>query len=321
MVSPYTPVTIPKIRAGHGRISLVSYGSSAVFSEFAATYPLKLLAPRITRSGVAVVYLLTYGGGLVGGDEVQLFVNVDAQTVLVMLSQGSTKVFKLRPGQRLAIAQSNSRYSDPGNEPPIEPGSTMQNMTYTISAGGALFLLPDPVTCFRSASYNQTQTFRLSKDSSIVILDWLTSGRMSMGEEWAFSRYYSANELWVDGKRIAKDVMLLDDQQVDPVSKAQPRTMNDRLAPYSCYAMIILYGPLVAATVMHLSSLYNQISVFKTKTPDDMLWSLSPMTSGQGAIVRVAGKETETVKRWLSQALLGLREIVGGDVYKRAFQE
>lgn len=80
-------LAIPRIHAGNGRISLISYGSSAVFSELASTYPLKLLAPRITRDGVAVVYLLTYGGGLIGGDEVQLSVNVGSRTVLVMLSQ------------------------------------------------------------------------------------------------------------------------------------------------------------------------------------------------------------------------------------------
>ncbi|KAG6862419.1 hypothetical protein C0995_011859 [Termitomyces sp. Mi166 len=320
MQSPCSPAPIPRIHAGGGRISLISYGSSAVFSELVSTYPLKLLAPRIKRDGVGVVYLLTYGGGLVGGDEVQLSVKIDSRTVLVMLSQGSTKVFKVRPEHRLASTRPNSK--SPATE--MTAKATMQNISFTIAAGGTLLLLPDPVTCFRSASYNQTQTFQLSRNASIVVLDWLTSGRMSMGEEWAFSRYHSANEVWVEGKRVAKDVMLLDEEQlqVDSTNASEVpfRTMHDRLAPYSCYAMVILYGPLVERTIQHLTALYDQISIFKTKTPGDMLWSLSPMTSDSGAIVRVAGKETETVKRWLGQSLQELQDAVGREVYQKAFQ-
>ncbi|KAG5636352.1 hypothetical protein H0H81_008348 [Sphagnurus paluster] len=193
----------------------------------------------------------------------------------------------------------------------------MQNMTFSVSMDGALFLLPDPVTCFRAASYSQTQTFHLSKNASLVVLDWLTSGRMSMGEEWVFSRYHSTNELWAEGRRVAKDVMLLD-EQVNLTSNLPPRYMADRLAPYSCYAMVILYGPLVQYTIRHLSTQYDQISIFKTKAPAEMIWSLSPL-AGQGAIIRVAGKETEVVKTWLKQSLVDLQEAVGNDVYRIAF--
>lgn len=191
-------------------------------------------------------------------------------------------------------------------------------MTFHVESAGALFLLPDPVTCFQSASYTQKQTFHLSRDASLVVLDWLTSGRRTRGEDWAFSRYYSANEIWADGKRIAKDVMLLEDKEVYPPA---PRTLRDRLTPYSCYAMLILYGPLVQAIIEGMIAQYDRISVLKARAPPDMLWSLSPMTSGEAswAIVRVAGKETEEVKRWISQALGELQHIIGIDVYRRAF--
>lgn len=205
--------------------------------------------------------------------------------------------------------------------PPEATSVTMQNITFVVAARGALFLLPDPVTCFQSASYRQNQTFHLSRTSSLVVLDWLTSGRKSLGEEWSFSKYYSANEIWADGKRIAKDVMLLADDEVDPGAKLPSRTLSDRLAPYSCYAMVMLYGPLVQGAIRDMTAQYDQISVLKSKAPAEMLWSLSPMTWGEGggAVIRVAGKETEVVKKWLEQALLGLQEAVGADVFRRAF--
>lgn len=81
------PPLIPTIDAGGGRIILRSHGSNVAFSELSATYPLKLLSPRTTQDGVAIVYVLSYGGGLVGGDNLQLFVDVGPGGVLVLLSQ------------------------------------------------------------------------------------------------------------------------------------------------------------------------------------------------------------------------------------------
>ena len=85
-LSPSHPLR-RELHSGHGRIVVSSHASKAVFSELAATYPLKLLSPRTGSPGVAVVYVLSYGGGLVGGDEVILTVEVKDLARLVMLSQ------------------------------------------------------------------------------------------------------------------------------------------------------------------------------------------------------------------------------------------
>ena len=82
-----------KLEAGTGRICLSLLDSSAVFSELSATYPLKLLSPRTSPPDVAVVYILSYGGGLVGGDRVTLSVAVERGAVLVLLSQVCSPLF------------------------------------------------------------------------------------------------------------------------------------------------------------------------------------------------------------------------------------
>ncbi len=80
-------IDIPKLRGGTGRIVVSSHGSRATFSELSSTYPLKLLSPRAFDDAVALVYLLTYGGGLVSGDQVNLVVQVASSAKLVLLSQ------------------------------------------------------------------------------------------------------------------------------------------------------------------------------------------------------------------------------------------
>jgi urease accessory protein len=192
-------------------------------------------------------------------------------------------------------------------------------MDVVISHNSALFLLPDPVTCFRSASYNQNQTFRLSGDkSSAVLLDWVTSGRKSLGEEWVFSRYYSLNEVWVDGKKIVKDILLLEDS-IEDTKPLPQRRLRDKLAPYSCYATLILYGPLVQNIILSLNAEYETISVFKMNVPSELIWSISGISGGKGCVVRVAGKDTEGVKSWLGNALRKLEDVMSIDMYRRAF--
>lgn len=190
-------------------------------------------------------------------------------------------------------------------------------MYFTVSSGGGLFLLPDPVTCFRSASYSQIQTFNLAADASLVALDWITSGRKSRGEEWVFSRYYSVNEIVVDGKRVAKDVMLLENDE-EGATTLPVRTLASKMGPYACYATLLLYGPQVQGVIGALTEEYGRISVFKTNAPAGLLWSLSAFGDG-GAVVRIAGKETEEVKRWIGAAVAAVQMVVGREVFQRAF--
>jgi urease accessory protein len=322
-----------RLQAGGGCVTVSVHGERAVFSELSSTYPLKLLSPYI-QDTTALVYLLTYGGGLVSGDEVDLRVHVELEATLVLLSQvrssysssdsyatfylncyvqGTTKVFKARPGRRLACVKSDVPFN--GEHLPV---STRQSLEFRIAAKSLLLLLPEPVTCFRDASYNQYQRFHIQDDGSAVILDWITSGRISMGEDWAFSHYYSVNEIFHNEKRIAKDVMLLDDKELNP--KVPNRPLRDRLHPYSCYAMLILFGPQVQSIITEIRLKYDQLSVFKTKTPAPVIWSLSPIDSTNGGVViRVGGREMEMVKEWLKDMLYGLTRIVGLDVYRRAF--
>lgn len=84
-----TMSSLTSIATGGGRIASRSHGSEVVFSELVSTYPLKLLSPRVLQDDVALVYILSYGGGLVGGDRVQLSVDVGTGTTLVLLSQVS----------------------------------------------------------------------------------------------------------------------------------------------------------------------------------------------------------------------------------------
>lgn len=85
------------LHAGHGRIACAAHGSSVVFTELSATYPLKLLSPKLAQDTVAIVYVLSYGGGLVHGDHVKLNVDVRGGCKLLLLSQVGYRVSRQPP--------------------------------------------------------------------------------------------------------------------------------------------------------------------------------------------------------------------------------
>ncbi|KAF9229152.1 UreD-domain-containing protein [Gyrodon lividus] len=319
-ISSKHPTDSDRLTVGHGRITCLLHGSSVVFSELSSTYPLKLLSPRLAVPTVAIVYILCYGGGLVSGDRIKLKVDVEGGCKLLLLSQGSTKVFKTRHGDR-----ASTRLRQPA-QLAIPKNVTTQILDVNVAPKSVVFLLPDPVTCFCSASYTQIQRFHLSGDASLVLLDWVTSGRRSLGEEWVFSRYYSVNEVFLDRRRITRDIMLLEEPSLQaqlPSGSAQlqdlSRTLAERLKPYSCYAILFLCGPLVREVTSQLSRQYQSISVFKTTSPARMVWALSPIDGGRAYVVRAAGMETEDVKSWLRDSLRGFENIIGIDTYRKTF--
>jgi len=75
---------------GNGKIVVRTFGRESVFEELSYSYPLKLLSPKVTAKGklpTSIAYALSYGGGLVAGDRVNLDVDVGKKAALIFLTQ------------------------------------------------------------------------------------------------------------------------------------------------------------------------------------------------------------------------------------------
>ncbi|CAK4030029.1 related to urease accessory [Lecanosticta acicola] len=196
-------------------------------------YPLKLVSPAPVRTDselahlIHTVYLLTYGGGLVAGDTIDLHVTLEKSTRLILLTQGSTKLFK-SPGRDVISTQS---------------------MNVAVEPESALCYLPDPVQPFERSNFEQCQMYNINLPASsdlrtgnLCVLDWVSNGRPANGENWSFYHYGSRNEVYlrqIDGKRklLLRDNLLLDDQII---SGGIARRMDGM----AVYGTLILYGPL-----------------------------------------------------------------------------
>ncbi|XP_006813332.1 uncharacterized protein LOC100369951, partial [Saccoglossus kowalevskii] len=101
------------------------------------TYPLKLMVPKYAgSSNTQWLYPITYGGGLVAGDHIDLDVTVGDGCSVLITTQGSTKVYKS-----------------------VNNLISMQGIDAKVNNGGLLAILPDPVVCYQNARYAQTQVW------------------------------------------------------------------------------------------------------------------------------------------------------------------
>ena len=173
-------------KPGHGIIHLALLPPNTPrLKQVSYQYPLKLISPstpHVLDDGsllVHTVYLLSYGGGLVAGDAINLKVILEANTRLVLLTQGSTKLFKA----------------------PNRDVLSKQCTTVEVAPTSALCYLPDPVQPFERSNFEQTQVYNIltpqagSQSGNLCVLDWVCNGRPATGENWSFFSYGSSNEV------------------------------------------------------------------------------------------------------------------------------
>ena len=184
-------------------------GERTVIHTARARSPLKLLLPKNHGAG-SWVYVATLGGGLVDGDVVALSVEVDRAACALLGTQASTKVYR-------------------------SPNGTVQSLRARVASGGWLAVLPDPVSCFAGARYEQHIDIELEDDqATLVLVDALTCGRASRGERWAFSRYASRTRVSRAGRLILHDATLLDPRHGE---------LPARMGRFEALATVFAIGP------------------------------------------------------------------------------
>ncbi|KAK6533522.1 hypothetical protein TWF694_002461 [Orbilia ellipsospora] len=322
----HLPSSIP---AGDGLIHVrVLPPSKLTLYQLNYKYPLKLISPAPTQWAKSLtVFVLSYGGGLVSGDAVNMRVVVEDRGKLCLQTQGTTKIFKQTP-----------------SSPP-----TIQRMTVRIHPNASILLLPDPVQPFASSNYIQHQIFELedtvNDTSSLVVLDWVTEGRAARDEHWSLTRFESRNEVFAvpldkpqndskeegkeegketknqRGKLLLRDAMILDNS----ADEIYGETLRERQDSQTIFATIIIRGKMFAQLIEYIKARYAgepRIGQKRWDTDDDsrrhsrveiearecgVIWAASSVRGF--LLVKVSGVEMEGVKRFVR----GLLAEVDGD--------
>ncbi|KAF1345908.1 UreD urease accessory protein-domain-containing protein [Delphinella strobiligena] len=249
MLNPF--LNTPTQKSGHGTVHLALLPpSTPVLQTLTYQYPLKLISPApsaITSHDLSsatylihTLYILTYGGGIVAGDKITLNITLEPSTRLILLTQGSTKIFK-----------SPSRHV-----------LSRQDMRISVEPGAGLCYLPDPVQPFERSAFEQEIIYDMlpagtgqgnEKRGSICVLDWVSCGRAARGEYWDFWQYGSKNEIYLvseaeqgqerqDWKR---RLLLRDNLRLDVGHEEEDvGSIANRMEGMHVFGTLLLYGPL-----------------------------------------------------------------------------
>jgi urease accessory protein len=265
------------IHAGQAALEVeMVCGESTAISTVASS-PMKLLTP-VARGKSVWAYTSSFGGGLVAGDATELRVNIGRQARCFVSTQASTKV-----------------YRNPSRRP------CSHTTRVNLAEGGLLVFAPDPVQAFAGSYYRQRQSFYLANGAGLVMVDWFTSGRAARGERWAFTRYESRNDVWIDGKRVLADPLLLRSPDVE-----------HHMGRFDCMATLLLIGaPLKAAVEAMGIALAGQ--PVEKRAAQVFCVSLIP----QGLLLRMAGMEVENIRHVLQHHLGFVAEMLGDNPWAR----
>lgn len=207
----------------------------------------------------------------------------------------------VREGSRAVLTTQSSTkvYRSPSE------ATCLQTLNATVEDDALFVVAPDPVTCFAGARYEQRQIVRLAPSSTLVYVDWLTSGRRARGESWAFSQYRTRLDVYRDGKRCLTDALLL-----DPTDG--PLDSPYRMGRFHCCAVVVFDGPQAEAAS---AALLDEVGNRPVEPDSHVIDSASPLKTG--AIWRLAGLTTELVAHRLKDRLEFLKPALGDSPWGR----
>ncbi|KAH9747237.1 Urease accessory protein D [Citrus sinensis] len=173
----------------------------------------------------------------------------------------------------------------------------------------------------------EKQIFRVVLDSSLVIVDWITSGRHESGEKWDFELYRSTNHIFLEGDQpLFLDSVLLEQGSITNIA--------ERMQDYQVIAMVILLGPKLKQIQIQVQENVRRMMSEQLYLPstglrphgktqsDHFLAKPSFVVScsafgpkGIGIVVRIAAMTTESVYRFLQHQLTGMETLLGVSPY------
>lgn len=271
------PVSEASVRAGAGALAVAHDGVHSVITRARAASPLRLLMPKNDGSA-AWVYTSTFGGGLVGGDCIDLELDVGPRAACLLSTQSSTKVYRSRSGAESRVSA-------------------------RVASGGFLAIVPDPVVCFRASRFRQLQRVDLAGDASLVFVDWVTSGRLATGERWAFHEYTTCLQVRVDGRLLVHDAVTLRAADID---------VSERMGRFNVLALVVMAGPRVRDAAKAAAA---RVGVGPIVRRADRIASAAVV--GDGCVLRVIGVSVEDVARTVREWCACLPGELGDDPWSR----
>ncbi len=230
--------------------------------------PLKMLNPRSLHDCCHIV-LSNYGGGMVQGDQVRLRITCERASRLYMGSQANTRIFK-----------------NPEKQSPC------QVLQGRLKEGAFAVINPDPVVPHEGSSFRQSQEWHVDPTSSLLLVDWISSGRSESSESFAYRTFESETRIRSGGKTVLVDRFASDPTRQSPSAFA-------RFGPYQTLMNIYFWGSRLLPVAEQMKRQYPNPEVQQVKELSDASQNTTQLpdrlvavneVEKQGYMLRALGK-------------------------------
>ncbi|WP_426490340.1 urease accessory protein UreD [Hymenobacter sp. 102] len=227
-------------------VEVTAVRGQSVLTRSRSVQPLKLLSPRAS-GGSCHVMLSSYGGGLLAGDTIRLRIGVQPAARLLLSTQANTRVYR----------------SDHGHP-------AVQVLEGVLADGAFTAVLPDPLVPQAASRFRQQQQWHLEPGAVLLLADWLHSGRMDSGEQFAFTALESEVRVRVAGRLVVLDRFAFRPEEHIATSPAH-------FGPHQTTLSVYLIGP-------PTDNRYQQLAAALAARQPHTRSELPPNLSGQPAI-------------------------------------
>jgi urease accessory protein len=147
--------------------------------------PLRLMLPRVELDEPPLAVIVNCGGGLVGGDRLEIDIEVGAGAALRVTGQAAEKV-----------------YRSAGPE-------TRVDTRYQVGAGGWLEVLPQGTILFQGVNLRRLSELRLTSGGRAMLGEVLVLGRHAMGEALTRGRVHDGWRIFCNDRLVWADALHL----------------------------------------------------------------------------------------------------------------
>jgi urease accessory protein len=240
--------------------SCESSTGATFLAESSQEAPLKVVRAFAQADGAALVHLHNVSGGLLGGDQLGLEVNLGSATRVQLTTTGATRIYCSRQ----------------------ELGPTTQTNVICVGEDALLEYLPDATIPFAGAHYVQRTSIDLAARAGLFWWEIVAPGREARGELFEYKHFEMRTMVSALGRRIAAENICLRPAERDVGSLARLGTYRYSATFYIC--RVGLDASYWRAAEDHVRGLTSSLS-----RPGEVLWGVSALVA-HGLVVRCLGR-------------------------------
>jgi urease accessory protein len=218
--------------------------------------PLRVIRAFELAEGGALVHLHNLSGGILGGDQLELKVTVEAGAKAQLTGTSATRIYRSR-GENLTANQLTE---------------------VSVGENALLEFLAEPIIPFAGSRYQQQTRIELAPGAGLFWWETVAPGREAKGEVFEYDLFQSQLDLSGGGKLLALERLRLEPKQRALTSPA-------RLGPYRYFSTFYICRVGLEATRWRtLENELNEIAQTLTQ-PGQSLWGVSTLPA-HGLVVR-----------------------------------